>query len=94
MVSFQASYSKCYQRRMLEPLHVAHTNYAELVEINMLDMVEYEGEEAKRVEGSNMNGKQATEGLTNIIPFDTPGENIFAGDAESEATEGPERGIT
>ena len=41
-----------------------------------------------------MNDKQATEGLTNIISFETPGENISAGDAELEATEGPEGGIT
>ena len=78
----------------VDPLHVADTNYTEPVEINMVDMVECGEEEAKEVKDSNMDGKHATEGLTDIIPFATPVKNISASNAKSEATEDPVGGIT
>ena len=85
---------KSHMKVDADPLHVADTNYTEPVEINMLDMVECGGEEAKEVKGSNMDGKQATEGLTDKISFDTLVENIPVGNAESEAIEGSVGGIT
>lgn len=60
----------------------------------MVYMVECGEHEAKEVEGLTMVGKQATEGLANIVPFNTPVEGFSAGNVESEATKGHVGGIT
>ncbi|XP_050890946.1 uncharacterized protein LOC127096419 [Lathyrus oleraceus] len=52
-----------------DPLNVVDTNYAEPVEINMIDMVEVEVVKETGTEGSLLVGKQATDGLNNDVPF-------------------------
>ncbi|XP_050900935.1 uncharacterized protein LOC127115041 [Lathyrus oleraceus] len=54
----------------VDPLNIADTNYAEPVEIDMIDMVEVEAVKETGTEGYVLDGKQATDGLNNDVPFE------------------------
>ncbi|XP_058733098.1 uncharacterized protein LOC131604689 [Vicia villosa] len=60
-----------------DPLHVAATNYAESVEINMVDMVEARENETMKV-AIISKGKQATESLNDDMTFNTDVEGSSA----------------
>ncbi|XP_058760652.1 uncharacterized protein LOC131634002 [Vicia villosa] len=71
----------------VDPLHVADTNYVELVEINMVDMIEAGDDEAKKVKIVSA-GKQATESLNDNMTFNTDVEGSSVGRFEPKVTEG------
>ncbi|KAI5397268.1 hypothetical protein KIW84_063187 [Lathyrus oleraceus] len=52
-----------------DPLNIADTNYVEPVEINMFDLGEVEAVKATRTGGYTLDGKQATDGLSNDVSF-------------------------
>ncbi|XP_050902315.1 uncharacterized protein LOC127112536 [Lathyrus oleraceus] len=72
----------------VDPLNIANTNYAEPVEINMIDMVEVEVVKETGTEGYVLVGKQATNGLNNDVPFGISVEGEQVADVEPKATEG------
>ncbi|XP_058733205.1 uncharacterized protein LOC131604806 [Vicia villosa] len=69
----------------VDPLHVADTNYAKPLEINMVDMVKIGDNEAKKVEDVST-GKQNTESLTDNASFNTDVEGFPAENSRPEAT--------
>ncbi|XP_050900808.1 uncharacterized protein LOC127107558 [Lathyrus oleraceus] len=52
-----------------DPLNIVDTNYAEPVEINMIDIGEVEAVKETGTEGYALDGKQVTDGLNNDVPF-------------------------
>ncbi|KAI5442953.1 hypothetical protein KIW84_011839 [Lathyrus oleraceus] len=71
-----------------DPLNIADTNYAEPVEINMIDMAEVEAVKETGTEGYVLVGKQATDGLNNDVPFGISVEGEQVASVEPKATEG------
>ncbi|XP_050908553.1 uncharacterized protein LOC127122222 [Lathyrus oleraceus] len=69
-----------------DPLNIADTNYAEPVEINMIDMVEVETVNETGTEGYVLVGKQATDGLNNDVPFGISVEGEQVAVVEPKAT--------
>lgn len=71
-----------------DPLNIDDTNYAEPVEINMIDMVEVEAVKETGTGGYVLVGKQTTDGLNNGVPFGISVEGEQVADVEPKATEG------
>ncbi|XP_050909248.1 uncharacterized protein LOC127123024 [Lathyrus oleraceus] len=71
-----------------DPLNIADTNYAEPVEINMIDVGEMEAVKATGTEGYALDGKQATDGLNHDVPFGIPVKGKQGANIEPRATEG------
>lgn len=71
-----------------DPLNVAETNYAEPVEINMVDVREVEAVKETGTGGYTLDGKQATDGLSNDVSFGISVKGKQVANVEPRATEG------
>ncbi|XP_050876631.1 uncharacterized protein LOC127080346 [Lathyrus oleraceus] len=71
-----------------DPLNIADTNYAEPVEINMIDVGEMEPVKVTGTEGYALDGKQATNGLNNDVSFGISVKGKQVANVEPRATEG------
>ncbi|XP_050875960.1 uncharacterized protein LOC127079622 [Lathyrus oleraceus] len=71
-----------------DPLNIAETNYVEPVEINMVDVREVEAVKETGTGSYTLDGKQATDGLSNDVSFGTSVKGKQVANVEPRTTEG------